>query len=152
MSSGRVASFRFSPNKIHPTKIGMGQLRSAALFLVASWLPNHLLGLGTGWGGVFCGFFQHSAPLWQDRSKNSFFFFAWQLYFEWICPPIVVERGENCCRCKKKIISNTLKQLNKQDWWFCSGVLFLFFYKMIQCLPEEQMLIREYVWSFYKVQ
>lgn len=32
---GCVASFRFSPNKLHPTKIGMGQLWSAALFLVA---------------------------------------------------------------------------------------------------------------------
>lgn len=34
VSSGRVASFYFSPNKAHPTKIGMGQLWPAALFLV----------------------------------------------------------------------------------------------------------------------
>lgn len=81
-----------------------------------------------------------------------FFFLLDNFILNEYVPQQLQKEEKTAVAAKKKIISNTLKQLNKQNWWFCSGVLFLFFYKMIQCLPEEQMLIREYVWSFYKVQ
>lgn len=48
----------------------MGQFWPSALLLVVSRIPNHLVVLGTGWRGVFCGLLQHLAALWQDWSKT----------------------------------------------------------------------------------